>query len=67
MGAAPKVSTIGTKKVTESKGVVLEHAANEFVFAVVGHVGSGTSKIAETLEGLLEAEGLKAASLMSRS
>jgi hypothetical protein len=32
---------------------VLDRAANEFVFAVVGHVGSGTSEIATALKRLL--------------
>jgi deoxycytidylate deaminase len=36
---------------------MLEHAANELVFAVVGHVGSGTSTVAEALQGLLQAPG----------
>jgi deoxycytidylate deaminase len=36
----------------------LEHAANELVFAVVGHVGSGTSTVADSLKGLLEASGV---------
>jgi hypothetical protein len=34
----------------DSKRLVLNHAANELVFAVVGHVGSGTSEIAEALK-----------------
>lgn len=37
-----------------SKALIIEHATNEIVFAVVGHVGSGTSTIATTLRGLLE-------------
>lgn len=37
-----------------AKDVVLQNAANELVFAVVGHVGSGTSTIAEALKALLE-------------
>jgi hypothetical protein len=32
---------------------VLDNAANEVVFGVVGHVGSGTSEMATTLKGLL--------------
>jgi hypothetical protein len=36
-----------------SDAVVQQQASNEFVFAVVGHVGSGTSKVATTLHGLL--------------
>lgn len=37
-----------------SKALIIEHATNEIIFAVVGHVGSGTSTIATTLKGLLE-------------
>jgi len=37
----------------DSKSAVLEHASNELVFAVVGHVGSGTSEVAKTLQALL--------------
>lgn len=52
MAAAPtKVIQNAAKGSPESKGVVLEQAANEFVFAVVGHVGSGTSEIAMALKG----------------
>jgi deoxycytidylate deaminase len=36
-----------------SKNMVREYASNEFVFAVVGHVGSGTTKIATSLSELL--------------
>lgn len=36
-----------------SQEVLKQHAANELVFAVVGHVGSGTSTIAEKLGELL--------------
>ncbi len=54
MAAAPaKISSSAAKGAAESKGVVLQQAANEFVFAVVGHVGSGTSEIATALKGLL--------------
>ncbi|MFV1976985.1 MAG: anti-phage dCTP deaminase [Candidatus Scalindua sp.] len=42
----------------DSRKIVLEHAANELVFGVVGHVGSGTTQIAETLKGLLSDESL---------
>lgn len=40
--------------VPASREIVLEQAANEVVFGVVGHVGSGTSEIARALEALLE-------------
>lgn len=42
---------IGTRA---SRDVVLENAANEIVVAVVGHVGSGTSEVAQALKDLLE-------------
>lgn len=39
----------------DSRGLILKNAANELVFAVVGHVGSGTSDIAVSLkEGLVD-------------
>jgi deoxycytidylate deaminase len=41
-----------------SKAAVLQHAANELVFAVVGHVGSGTSTIANVLAELLGSSSL---------
>ena len=41
-----------------ARDVVLQHAANELVFAVVGHVGSGTSEGANTLKVLLESATL---------
>src|SRR5258708_28730310 len=43
---------------TDSRTAVLQRAANELVFAVVGHVGSGTSTIATVLKGLLGSEAL---------
>jgi deoxycytidylate deaminase len=36
-----------------SRTVLRESAANEFVFAVVGHVGSGTSEVAAMLQSVL--------------
>lgn len=41
-----------------SKALIVGHATNEIVFAVVGHVGSGTSTIATTLKSLLENHAL---------
>ncbi len=54
---APSIEA-SQKPTPESRSLVLREAANEFVFAVVGHVGSGTSEIANSLKGLLEATGL---------
>jgi deoxycytidylate deaminase len=53
MPEAAKVVDIKEKSTKDSRTVILEHSANELVFAVVGHVGSGTSAIAETLANLL--------------
>lgn len=41
----------------DAKKEILSHASNELIFAVVGHVGSGNSEVANTLLGLLEDEG----------
>ncbi len=38
---------------TGAKEIVTGEASNEFVFAVVGHAGSGTSAAAETLKNLI--------------
>jgi deoxycytidylate deaminase len=43
----------------DSRTAVLENAANELVFAVVGHVGSGTSTIAEALMNILASPSLE--------
>ena len=42
-----------------ARAVILDAATNEFVFAVVGYVGSGTSEIANALKGLLEQANLE--------
>lgn len=42
----------------DSRSLVLKHAANELVFAVVGHVGSGTSTVANVLAELLGSPSL---------
>jgi dephospho-CoA kinase len=42
----------------KSKEAVLQHAANELIFAVVGHVGSGTSTIAHVLSETLSSDTL---------
>lgn len=41
----------------DAKQKVLSHASNELIFSVVGHVGSGNSEIATTLQALLKDEG----------
>jgi hypothetical protein len=49
------------------QSAVTDLMANELVFAVVGPVGSGTSEIAEALEGLLNDCGYDAAILKART
>lgn len=50
----------------DAKEVVRSSASNEFVFAVVGHVGSGTSLIAEALQEALADERLPGATFETR-
>ena len=54
----PLVQVMPAPRGEDNRGVVLKHAANEFVFAVVGHVGSGTSEIATNLKESLEDQTL---------
>lgn len=56
MSAQPvgKIEAPKTRKAKKANELFLESAANELVFAVVGHVGSGTSQVAKTLHDLLE-------------
>jgi deoxycytidylate deaminase len=54
--SAPAEQASRTAK--SARSAVLANAANELVFAVVGHVGSGTSTIASVLRNLLVAPGL---------
>ncbi|MBM7117817.1 anti-phage dCTP deaminase [Archangium primigenium] len=68
MSAAETVVSLQSRRRpgTGAQELFKEHASNELVFAVVGHVGSGTSFIAEALQNLLssrkgyEVEMLKA-------
>ena len=53
----PRILT--TARTEDSRGLVLKHVANELVFAVVGHVGSGTSEIADSLKDILADENLQ--------
>ena len=41
------------RTIKDSRKAVLDHAANELVFAVVGHAGSGTTAVAQTIVDLL--------------
>lgn len=54
---AEKVVELNRSGRKSAKSVVLENAANELVFAVVGHVGSGTTAVAEKLQSLLKDKG----------
>lgn len=47
------ISGLTTRARRDSREIVLENASNEFVFAVVGHAGSGTSMVADRLRDLL--------------
>ena len=49
-GASPRT----IDKFRPAREILEEHHANELFFAVVGHVGSGTSIVAEQLKDLLE-------------
>jgi deoxycytidylate deaminase len=55
MSALPNKLAIINPKLEgkDAKSILLEQAANELVFAVVGHVGSGTSVVANQLAHLL--------------
>jgi len=50
--------TISARTSDDSRSVVLAQWSRELVFAVVGHVGSGTSEIATQLKLGLEGEGI---------
>jgi len=64
--AAPKVERQTTVRRTASQTTVRELASNEFIFGVVGPVGSGTSEIAEALQSLLKIRGYQAKILKAR-
>lgn len=53
IGMSPKIHVVG-----DGAEQLLSNAnSNELVFAVVGHVGSGTSEVAQALKSSLEREG----------
>ncbi|WP_119422953.1 anti-phage dCTP deaminase [Desertibaculum subflavum] len=67
MSVAPLRKTTSKTSINAPyQSAVRDLAANEFVFAVVGPVGSGTSEIAEALEGLLNESGYDATILKAR-
>ena len=60
MGTSPAVVPVTSQRPNKDlRTAVLEKAANELVFAVVGHVGSGTSTIAESLKNILGSPSLE--------
>ena len=60
MAANPSLISISSPAQAGTKpgalGILRAAAANEFVFAVVGHVGSGTREIAESLKAVMSEE-----------
>jgi hypothetical protein len=59
----PQAHHIDSKRTgQDSQTTVVHYAANEIVFGVVGHVGSGTSDIARALEARLQEDGLEGGS-----
>ena len=52
--ASNSLPILGQSSEERSRDLVLKTSSNELVFAVVGHVGSGTSYIAKSLESLLQ-------------
>lgn len=62
-----KKKSPNARKAAPFQDAINELAANELVFAVVGPVGSGTSEIAEALEGLLAESDYDASILKARA
>ncbi|THJ12287.1 MAG: hypothetical protein CAF43_006470 [Nitrospira sp. CG24C] len=56
--ATPKLIPISQIITKQAREILAEHSANELIFAVVGHVGSGTSEIARSLKSILESKAL---------
>jgi hypothetical protein len=52
-GSTPKIQS-SSQSAPNSQALMTGQQANELVFAVVGHVGSGTSAIATSLRALLK-------------
>ena len=57
-GTATATATVGTKEQqvrvpVDSQELAKQHASRELIFGIVGHVGSGTSTVAETLKAVL--------------
>jgi deoxycytidylate deaminase len=53
-GKAQTTSDVADLEKPDAKTAVVAQGSHEFVFAVVGHIGSGTSQVAEAFAELLE-------------
>lgn len=51
---AHKIAPVAPKSSSDAQEMVAEQVSNEIVFAVVGHVGSGNTKVAEALVEVLK-------------
>ncbi|WP_321788090.1 anti-phage dCTP deaminase [Paraburkholderia sp. J94] len=70
MSAQPQLVAISAKKVAtgnDAKQTLKQAAANEYVFAVVGPAGSGTSWVAKALQTILDSNGFQADILKASS
>ena len=54
MGELQVLPSAPSPKGKKAKQILVEHGANELIFAVVGHVGSGPGVIANSLREILE-------------
>lgn len=52
--ARPAEHVVSIVRKRSARETVVQNAANELVFAVVGHVGSGTTEVARKLISLLQ-------------
>jgi deoxycytidylate deaminase len=61
-----KISPVSKSEGRESRASFRLHDSNELFFAVVGHVGSGTSLIGQVLNELLQSQGYESRVLKAR-
>lgn len=68
MSEKAKLSVVEEEKAEKksSREQVVKNESNEFVFAVVGYVGSGNSQIASSLKKLLEEKGFEVSIIKAR-
>jgi hypothetical protein len=64
--STPGIVVAPSEPMSKSKDVISILASHELVFAVVGHVGSGTSTVANTLRQALEDAGYDVALIKAR-